>query len=92
VGDFEAELVALGIDSRHARPYHPQTCGKVERCHQTLKKFVAAQEDIETKKQLQRAVDRFVVYYNDVRAHRGVGRRTLGRSSKRERKQSRLHR
>ena len=66
----------LGITAKHSRPYHPQTCGKVERFHQTLKKFVAAQKGIETKKQLQRAIDRFVAYYNDVRPHRGVGRRT----------------
>ena len=49
----EQELFALGITAKHSRPYHPQTCGKVERFHQTLKKFVAAQEGIETKKQLQ---------------------------------------
>ncbi len=75
-GVVEQELFALGITAKHSRPYHPQTCGKVERFHQTLKKFVAAQNGIETKKQLQRAIDRFVVYYNDVRPHRGVGRRT----------------
>jgi transposase InsO family protein len=75
-GVVEQELFALGITAKHSRPYHPQTCGKVERFHQTLKKFVAAQKGIETKKQLQRAIDRFVVYYNDVRPHRGVGRQT----------------
>jgi len=29
----------LGIASKHSRPYHPQTCGKVERFHQTMKKY-----------------------------------------------------
>jgi transposase InsO family protein len=75
-GVVEQELFALGIKVKHSRPYHPQTCGKVERFHQTLKKFIVAQEDIETKKQLQRAIDRFIAYYNDVRPHRGIGRRT----------------
>ncbi|HEV3367575.1 MAG TPA: integrase core domain-containing protein [Acidimicrobiales bacterium] len=75
-GAVEQELFALGITAKHSRPYHPQTCGKVERFHQTLKKFLGAQKGIETKKQLQRAIDRFVVYYNDVRPHRGVGRQT----------------
>ena len=73
---FEQELFALGIGAKHARPYHPQTCGKVERFHQTLKKHLGAQEGIVTKKQLQRALDRFVVYYNTVRPHRSIGRRT----------------
>jgi hypothetical protein len=57
-------------------PYHPQTCGKVERFHQTMKKFLAAQEGVTTKKQLQRELDRFVAYYNEVRPHRGIGRKT----------------
>jgi transposase InsO family protein len=33
----EITLGELGIKYRRARPYHPQTCGKVERFHQTLK-------------------------------------------------------
>ena len=75
-GVTEQELFSLGIKAKHARPYHPQTCGKVERFHQTMKKFLAAQEGVETKKQLQRELDRFVSYYNEVRPHRGIGRRT----------------
>jgi len=75
-GAFEQELFALGITSKHSRPYHPQTCGKVERFHQTEKKFLAAQKDVVTKKQLQRQLDRFVSYYNEVRPHRGIRRRT----------------
>jgi transposase InsO family protein len=76
VGDMEAELLSLGIASRHSRPYHPQTCGKVERFHQTMKKYVAKQDPATTKKQLQHQLDRFVTYYNTVRPHRAIGRRT----------------
>lgn len=75
-GAVELELMALGIATKHSRPYHPQTCGKVERFHQTLKKFLAKQDPVSTKKQLQAQLDRFVAYYNEVRPHRGIGRRT----------------
>ena len=34
---LESELDRLGIVSKHSTPYHPQTCGKVERLHQSLK-------------------------------------------------------
>jgi len=72
---MQTELLALGIDYRHSRPYHPQTCGKVERFHQTLKGFLARQPRAGTIGELQAQVDRFVAYYNAVRPHRAVGRR-----------------
>ncbi|MQB02117.1 MAG: DDE-type integrase/transposase/recombinase [Actinobacteria bacterium] len=73
---LESELFHLGIDYKHSRPYHPQTCGKVERFHQTLKKFLRKQPRAATIEQLQAQVDRFVAYYNEVRPHRAKGRRT----------------
>jgi transposase InsO family protein len=73
---MQAELLALGIDYRHSRPYHPQTCGKVERFHQTLKRWLARQARAGTIAELQAQVDRFVAYYNEIRPHRAVGRRT----------------
>lgn len=72
---FETELFSLGIAARHSRPYHPQTCGKVERFHQTLKRWLD-KHPCETKKQLQVELDAFAAYYNDVRPHRGISRQT----------------
>jgi transposase InsO family protein len=72
---MQTELLALGIDYRHSRPYHPQTCGKVERFHQTLKAFLAKQDPATSIAVLQTQVDRFVAYYNEVRPHRACGRR-----------------
>lgn len=76
VAALEAELLSLGIAIKHSRPYHPQTCGKVERFHQTLKKHLAKQDPAASRKALQRQLDRFAPYYNDVRPHRALGRRT----------------
>jgi transposase InsO family protein len=75
-GAMEVELLGLGIASKHSRPYHPQTCGKVERFHQTLKKYLARQEPATTKKLLQGQLDRFASYYNEVRPHRALHRST----------------
>jgi transposase InsO family protein len=40
---LESELERLGIRCIHSTPYHPQTCGNVERFHQTLKRYLARQ-------------------------------------------------
>ena len=73
---MQTELLARGIAYRHSRPYHPQTCGKVERFHQSMKRYLAAQPKVSSIGELQAQVDRFVAYYNEVRPHRGIGRRT----------------
>jgi transposase InsO family protein len=73
---MENELAALGIAYKHSRPYHPQTCGKVERFHQTLKRWLAKQTRPRTVAQLQAQLDRFRRYYNTVRPHRALNRRT----------------
>jgi len=73
---IELETAALGIRYVHSRPYHPQTCGKVERLHQTLKRFLARRDRASTIVELQAQLDRFRDYYNTVRPHRAIGRRT----------------
>jgi transposase InsO family protein len=73
---LEVELGLLGVRFDHSRPYHPQTCGKVERLHQTQKKWLAAQPAAATLRALQRQLDRFADYYNTQRPHRALGRRT----------------
>lgn len=73
---LESELLALGVVFKHSRPYHPQTCGKVERFHQTLKLFLAKQPPAHSLTTLQRQLDRFTTIYNTQRPHRSLGRRT----------------
>jgi transposase InsO family protein len=73
---LERECVAQGITLSHSRPYHPQTCGKVERLHQTLKQWLAKQPPATTITDLQAQLDTFREYYNTRRPHRAIGRRT----------------
>ncbi len=73
---IELECDRLGIRDINSSPYHPQTCGKVERFHQTLKKWLTKQPRAATIEELQEQLDRFRTSYNEVRPHRAIGRRT----------------
>lgn len=73
---LEITLGELGIKSSLSRPYHPQTCGKVERFHQTLKKRLAALPAATSITELQHHLDEFTTYYNTIRPHRALHRRT----------------
>jgi transposase InsO family protein len=73
---WESELERLGIRAVHSTPYHPQTCGKVERFHQTVKRFLRKQPRARTIAQLQAQLDAFRAYYNQRRPHRALKGRT----------------
>src|SRR4051794_29607657 len=70
---FEAELARLGVRHKNSRPNHPTTCGKVERFHQTLKRWLAARADQpDTIIELQALLDAFAAHYNHERPHRSL--------------------
>ena len=74
---FEAELADHRVVQKNSSPNHPQTCGKIERLHQTLKRWLAAQPDQPaTVLELQALLDRFTADYNHRRPHRSLDRRT----------------
>jgi len=73
---LELELERLGIDFKHSTPYHPQTCGKVERFHQTVKRFLRKQPPASSLAELQFQLDAFRDYYNTRRPHRALKRQT----------------
>jgi transposase InsO family protein len=73
---LEYELERLGVQFKNSRPYHPQTLGKVERLHQTLKRYLAKRKPAKTLSELQGQLDAFVHGYNHIRPHRALGRRT----------------
>ena len=73
---LEKRCAALSIRLHHSRAYHPQTCGKVERFHQTLKRWLDAHDPATDLTDLQTLLDTFTHLYNTARPHRAINRRT----------------
>jgi transposase InsO family protein len=65
-------LLKLGINVIYARPYHPQTKGKNERFHRTLKTEVLSMATFRTTGELQKAFDRWRHVYNTERPHQSL--------------------
>ena len=69
-------LAVLGIAKTTSSPFHPQTCGKVERFHQTQATWLAARPAARDLAELQVLLDEFRHIYNHRRPHRGIDRTT----------------
>jgi len=76
--NFEYLLAYLGIRQKNGAPGHPQTQGKIERFHQTLKRWLEHQPAARTLAELQAQLDGFRLAYNEHRSHRAIGRATPG--------------
>jgi transposase InsO family protein len=70
---FEVNLRALGTHTINSTPAHPQTCGKIERFWQTLKKWLRARPTPATLDELNALLDQFRDFYNHHRPHRALG-------------------
>lgn len=66
-------LLKLGVDLIYSRPYHPQSRGKNERFHRTLKAEVFALRRFHTFAEVQRAFDAWLDVYNFERPHEAIG-------------------
>jgi transposase InsO family protein len=71
--EFEYVLAALNIRQKNGSPNHPQTQGKIERFHQTLKRWLTARSHATTITELQNQLDQFQNHYNTRRPHRARG-------------------
>jgi transposase InsO family protein len=69
---FEANLRALGTQTINSTPFHPQTCGKIERFWQTLKKWLRARPAPATIEELNDLLETFRGFYNHHRPHRAL--------------------
>jgi transposase InsO family protein len=70
--DFERLLAGLGITQKNGHPGHPQTQGKIERFHQTLKRWLTPRPRPATITAMQTLLDDFTVVYNTQRTHRAL--------------------
>ena len=75
---FESLLAWLGIRQKNGAPGHPQTQGKIERFHQTLKRWLGRRPAARTIAELQAGLEGFRLAYNERRPHRAIGRTTPG--------------
>ena len=66
---FTRVVTTAGARLIHSSPYHPQTCGKVERHHRTFKAWLADQPTPANLTQLQAACDQYQAWYNTHRRH-----------------------
>ena len=73
---FTVWLMRLGIKVLHGRPYHPQTQGKEERFHRTLKAEVFNGKSFRDLADCQRAFDKWRPRYNHERPHQAIGMAT----------------
>lgn len=69
---FNQYLHLVGIRHITASPFHPQTNGKIERYHRTLKGDIN-QIPYDMPSDLKKAIQAFIKYYNYSRYHEGLG-------------------
>jgi transposase InsO family protein len=69
ISRFTRVVTGAGARLIHSSPYHPQTCGKVERHHRTFKAWLADHPTPATVAELQAACDRYQAWYNTRRRH-----------------------
>jgi len=71
--DFKSFLRVYGLSHVRTSPYYPQSNGKLERFHGTLKQECIRPTCPATVKEARRRVSRYVTYYNERRLHSAIG-------------------
>jgi hypothetical protein len=71
--DFKAFIRICGMTHVRTSPYYPQSNGKIERWHKTLKSQCLRPKTPLSIDDAKRLVAEFVDYYNTVRLHSAIG-------------------
>lgn len=72
VAEFERRLWSLGVKTTATTPRHPQTIGKIERMHKTMRAWLGCRPVAATPSQLQRNLDAFRWHYNEERPNQAL--------------------
>jgi transposase InsO family protein len=75
MADMERHLAERGVITIASSVYHPQTCGKNERAHRTLRQWLRKQPVPATLDELQHCLNEYQTVYNN-RRHQGIGGQT----------------
>ncbi len=67
-----------GLTHVRTSPYYPQSNGKLERWHGSLKSECIRPSCPATKEEAEKRIAKYVHYYNTVRLHSALGYITLG--------------
>ena len=73
--EFKKFIEYKDLDHVQGAPYHPQTQGKIERYHRTMKNVVKL-ENYFFPDELRTSIESFVNYYNNERYHESLGNLT----------------
>jgi len=71
--DFKIFLRVFGLSHVKTSPYYPQSNGKLERWHGTLKQECIRMSSPQTIEEAKKRVSDYVVHYNEVRLHSAIG-------------------
>lgn len=71
--DFKEFIRVAGMTHVRTSPYYPQSNGKIERWHKTMKGDAVRPASPATVEEARRVVARFVEHYNNERLHSAIG-------------------
>ena len=74
INDFKAFVREYGLTHVRTSPYYPQSNGKLERWHGSLKSECIRPSSPATQEEAERRIAKYVKYYNTVRLHSAIER------------------
>jgi len=69
--DLRTYLLEKNIDHTRGAPYHPQTQGKIERYHRSMKNVILL-DHYYLPSELEHEISKYIDYYNNERYHEGI--------------------